>query len=247
MKAEVVEDHIEKIQDLQSYKQHDDKISTLLFQTTNKVDTLKTSEEVMGFNDDENVKDLTIQPNTTPSHLILVIKKGLALKVTEICVVSPKKKLESKILVTLVASPKEFSKVESKKSGVFIYAKIQDALPPLRNIQHQIDLSRKTTLLVSISNEVLGFDSIKKLYACDEDFGNIWMELETKQYRGSNGHQILTYLAKSQYYRMASDCWKRTWGDVLVIPLDEGKKGCQMRLNSASIYRFLGVYGVTDS
>ncbi|GKE47276.1 transposon ty3-I gag-pol polyprotein, partial [Tanacetum coccineum] len=28
-----------------------------------------------------------------------------------------------------------------------------DALPPLRNIQHQIDLSRKTTLLVSISNE----------------------------------------------------------------------------------------------
>nr|GEY08026.1 hypothetical protein [Tanacetum cinerariifolium] len=43
-------------------------------------------------------------------------------------------------------------------------------LPPLRNIQHQIDLSRKTTLLVSISNEVLGFDSIKKLYASDEDW-----------------------------------------------------------------------------
>ncbi|GKE17876.1 transposon ty3-I gag-pol polyprotein, partial [Tanacetum coccineum] len=59
-----------------------------------------------------------------------------------------------------------------------------DALPPLRNIQHQIDLSRKTTLLVSISNEVLGFDSIKELYANDEDFGNIWMELETKQHQG---------------------------------------------------------------
>ncbi|GKD24570.1 hypothetical protein Tco_1230784 [Tanacetum coccineum] len=54
--AEVVEDHIEKIQDLQSYKQHDDKISTLLFQTTNKVDTLKTCEEIIGFNDDEDVK-----------------------------------------------------------------------------------------------------------------------------------------------------------------------------------------------
>ncbi|GJU06167.1 hypothetical protein Tco_1122597 [Tanacetum coccineum] len=59
-----------------------------------------------------------------------------------------------------------------------------DALPPLMNIQHQIDLRRKTTLLVSISNEVLGFDSIKELYTSDEDFGNIWMELETKQHRG---------------------------------------------------------------
>nr|GEZ77612.1 transposon Ty3-I Gag-Pol polyprotein [Tanacetum cinerariifolium] len=59
-----------------------------------------------------------------------------------------------------------------------------DALPPFRNIQHQIDLNRKTTLLVSVSNEVLGFDSIKELYVNDEDYGNIWMELETKQYRG---------------------------------------------------------------
>nr|GEV54090.1 transposon Ty3-I Gag-Pol polyprotein [Tanacetum cinerariifolium] len=56
MKAEVVEDHIEKIQDLQSYKQHDDNISTLSFGTTNKVGTLKTCEEIMGFNDDEDVK-----------------------------------------------------------------------------------------------------------------------------------------------------------------------------------------------
>ncbi|GJR00530.1 RNA-directed DNA polymerase [Tanacetum coccineum] len=45
-------------------------------------------------------------------------------------------------------------------------------------------LSRKTTLLVTISNKVVGFDSIKELYASDEDFGNIWMELETKQHRG---------------------------------------------------------------
>ncbi|GJV35962.1 reverse mRNAase [Tanacetum coccineum] len=45
-------------------------------------------------------------------------------------------------------------------------------------------LSRKTTLLVTISNEVVGFDSIKELYASDEDFGNIWTELETKQHRG---------------------------------------------------------------
>ncbi|GJW88693.1 transposon ty3-I gag-pol polyprotein [Tanacetum coccineum] len=33
-------------------------------------------------------------------------------------------------------------------------------------------LSRKTTLLMIISNEVVGFNSIKELYASDEDFGN---------------------------------------------------------------------------
>ncbi|GKA13916.1 hypothetical protein Tco_0693562 [Tanacetum coccineum] len=64
MKAEVVEDHIEKIQDLQSYKQHDDKISILLFQTTNKVDTLKTCEEIMGFKDDEDVKGFKCELKT---------------------------------------------------------------------------------------------------------------------------------------------------------------------------------------
>ncbi|GJT70653.1 hypothetical protein Tco_1029939 [Tanacetum coccineum] len=56
VKAEVVEDHSEKIQDLQSYKQHDDNISTLSFGTTNKVGTLKTCEEIIGFNDDEDAK-----------------------------------------------------------------------------------------------------------------------------------------------------------------------------------------------
>ncbi|GJS43553.1 RNA-directed DNA polymerase [Tanacetum coccineum] len=128
-------------------------------------------------------------------------------------VVSPKMKLENKTLATLVASPKEFQG-ERKETGVSYalvvkgvedvmenaipaaikplldeFGKIvtddaPDALSPLRNIQHQIDLSRKTTLLVSISNEVLGFDSIKELYASDEDFRNTWMELKTKQHRG---------------------------------------------------------------
>ncbi|GKA01535.1 transposon ty3-I gag-pol polyprotein [Tanacetum coccineum] len=45
-------------------------------------------------------------------------------------------------------------------------------------------LSRKTTLLVIISNEVVGFDSIKEFYASDEDFRNTWIELETKQHPG---------------------------------------------------------------
>nr|GEW65391.1 RNA-directed DNA polymerase, eukaryota [Tanacetum cinerariifolium] len=42
VKAKVVDEHIEKIQDIQNYKQEDDKVSTSLFETTNKVGTLKT-------------------------------------------------------------------------------------------------------------------------------------------------------------------------------------------------------------
>ncbi|GJS10741.1 hypothetical protein Tco_0367537 [Tanacetum coccineum] len=60
VKAEVVEDHIEKLQDLQSYKQHDDNISTFSFRTMNKVGTLKTCEEIMGFNNDEDVKGFRV-------------------------------------------------------------------------------------------------------------------------------------------------------------------------------------------
>nr|GEX89125.1 hypothetical protein [Tanacetum cinerariifolium] len=56
MKAKIVDEHIDRIQDLQNYKQHDDKILTLLYKTTNKVGTLKTYKEIMGFNDDEDVK-----------------------------------------------------------------------------------------------------------------------------------------------------------------------------------------------
>ncbi|GKE34033.1 hypothetical protein Tco_1453355 [Tanacetum coccineum] len=56
VKAEVVDEHIKKIQALQNYKQQDDKISTSLFETTNKVGTLKTCEEIVGFNDDADVK-----------------------------------------------------------------------------------------------------------------------------------------------------------------------------------------------
>ncbi|GJT43376.1 transposon ty3-I gag-pol polyprotein [Tanacetum coccineum] len=138
---------------------------------------------------------------------------GKTIAMLSLSVVSTKTKLENKTLATLVASPKDFQ-AERKEMGVSYalvmkgvndvmenaipavikpllaeFGKIVthdtlDALPPLRNIQHQIELSRKTTLLVSISSEVLGYDSIKELYAIDEDFGNIWMELKTKQHRG---------------------------------------------------------------
>ncbi|GKA38331.1 hypothetical protein Tco_0730882 [Tanacetum coccineum] len=74
VKAEVVDEHIEKIQDLQSYKQHDEKISTLLFQTTNKVDTLKTCEEIMGFNDDEDVKGFNLMGNHVDETKVNVVQ-----------------------------------------------------------------------------------------------------------------------------------------------------------------------------
>ncbi|GJW00070.1 transposon ty3-I gag-pol polyprotein [Tanacetum coccineum] len=60
VKAKVVDEHIEKIQYLQSYKQHDDKISPLLCETTNKVGSLKTCEEIMDFNDDDDVKGFRV-------------------------------------------------------------------------------------------------------------------------------------------------------------------------------------------
>ncbi|GKD14161.1 transposon ty3-I gag-pol polyprotein [Tanacetum coccineum] len=286
VKAEVINELVEKIQDLQSYKEHYEKNSTLLFGTRNKVGALKTCEEIMGFNDDENVKGFNLskalvkafklltEPHPSP-YQIGWLKKGPTLKVNgifkvslairkhynelvtcdvvdiEAChvllgrswkhdmdatyqgksnmylfnwskktiamlslgVISPKTKLETKTLVTLVASPKEFQ--AERKQTRFSFALVMngvkyvmenaipvvikqllaefgkimmddtlDALPPLRNIQHQINLSRKTILLLSISNEVLGFGSFKELYASNEDLGNTWMELETKQHLG---------------------------------------------------------------
>nr|GEZ00300.1 RNA-directed DNA polymerase [Tanacetum cinerariifolium] len=326
VKAEVVEDHIKKIQELQSYKQHDDNILTLSFETMNKVVTLKTCEEIIGFNDDEYVKGfncelktdfkcvhdldygrvkryegfrvdvkrksikdkvcrevfdvdksfdiensrassfqvkgiyvdetkvnavwdwsspktlpedrnnkvrlrfkknmmskalvkafkLPTEPHHSPYH-IGWIKKGPALKVTEICKVhlAIEKHYNELVICDVVdiEASHDFQ-AERKETGVS-YALVMkgvndvmenaiptiikpllaefdkividdtlDALPPLRNIQHQIDLSRKISLLVSVSSEVLGFDSYKELYAIDENVGNIWMELETKQHRG---------------------------------------------------------------
>ncbi|GJW14801.1 reverse transcriptase domain-containing protein [Tanacetum coccineum] len=157
-------------------------------------------------------KDLSAKKsNLKSSRLIIIWFKYLYQNLAS--VVSPKTKLENKTLVTLVASPKDFQAKRKEtvvsyalvmkgvkdvmenaipavikpllaEFGKIVTDDTPDALPPLRNIQHQIDLSRKTTLLVSISNEVLGFDSIKELYASDKDFGNIWMELETKQHQG---------------------------------------------------------------
>nr|GFA60184.1 transposon Ty3-I Gag-Pol polyprotein [Tanacetum cinerariifolium] len=230
MNAEVVKDHTEKIQDLQSYKQHDDNISTLSFGTTSKVgfrvDVKRKSIEDKVRREMFDVDKALVIENSRASSFQLrwihvetkvnvvrdwpspktlpEIKEVPTLKVTEICKVSLAIGKHYKELVncdvvdmkayhvTLVASPKEFQS-ERKEMGVSYtlvvkgvkyvienaiptvikpilaeFGKIvtddaPDALTPWRNIQHQIDLSRKTTLFVSVSNEVLGLNSIKEL------------------------------------------------------------------------------------
>nr|GEV08136.1 hypothetical protein [Tanacetum cinerariifolium] len=80
-------------------------------------------------------------------------------------------------------SPKHKVKVEEK------IVKAEDwsspkTLSEVRNDKMVDALSRKTTLLVSISNEAMGFDSIKELYASDENFPITWMEFKTKKQQG---------------------------------------------------------------
>ncbi|GJX99813.1 hypothetical protein Tco_0356832 [Tanacetum coccineum] len=129
----------------------------LIVWTMNKVGILKTCEEFMGFTADEDVQErLCVTLVASPKEFQTKRKEtgvSYALVVKDVT--------ENAIPVVIKPLLAEFGKIVTDDTP--------DALPPLRNIQHQIDLSRKTTLLVSISNEVLGFDSIKELYASDED------------------------------------------------------------------------------
>nr|GEV48978.1 RNA-directed DNA polymerase [Tanacetum cinerariifolium] len=167
VKVEVVKDHIEKIQDLQSYKQHDDNILTLSFGTTNKVGTLKTCEEIMGFNDDEDVKGFSCELKTDFKcvHDLNVHNLDYG-------------ELEGEFF------PSEGIHVDETKANAVRDWSSPKTLPKVRNNKVVNALSIKTTLLVFIGNEVVGFDSIKELSASDEDFRNTWMERETMQRRG---------------------------------------------------------------
>ncbi|GJZ55360.1 hypothetical protein Tco_0610553 [Tanacetum coccineum] len=238
VKAEVVDEHIEKIQDLHSYKQHDDKILTLLFETMNKVGTLKTCEEIMGFNDDEDVKGFSCEVNTDFEcvHNLDVrdLNYGLILRMIinyqikfsmankEVIFVTIKnlgvvdkehttrcfgswvdhweygrrvKKYEGfrvdvkcKSIKDKFCHEKVFAvrgiHVDETKVNTARDWPLPNTFSKVRNNKMVDALSRKTTLLVSISNKVVGFDSIKELYASDEYFRNTWIELETKQHRG---------------------------------------------------------------
>nr|GEZ92303.1 hypothetical protein [Tanacetum cinerariifolium] len=81
-----------------------------------------------------------------------------------------------------------------------------------------------------LRDEVMGYKLFKEQIGAVQD----------KQYADDDRDQLLSS-------RMAGDCWKMIWSDVFVVPSDGRKKGCQIRLNSALIYRFLMVYGVTNS
>ncbi|GKB12028.1 hypothetical protein Tco_0845951 [Tanacetum coccineum] len=214
VKAEVVDEHIEKIQDLQNYKQQDDKISTSLFETTNKVGTLKTCKETIGFNDDDDVKGFRVD-----------VKH---------------KSIEDKVRREKVFDVDEAFDIENSRANSFQVRGIHvdkttvnavrdwpspKMLLQVRNNKVEDALSRKTTLFVTISNEVMGFDSIKELYASDEDFHNIWMELKTKQHRGEF-HVLDGYLFKGLY--MPLHVPESPWVDILmdfVIGLPRTQQG----------------------
>ncbi|GJY33580.1 hypothetical protein Tco_0418049 [Tanacetum coccineum] len=88
--------------------------------------------------------------------------------------VSLKKKLKSKTLVTLVASPKDFQaeRKETSVSHALVMKGVNDVMK-----------NAIPTIIKPLLAE-FGFDSIKELCPNDEDYGNIWMELETKQHQG---------------------------------------------------------------
>ncbi|GKC13191.1 transposon ty3-I gag-pol polyprotein [Tanacetum coccineum] len=79
------------------------------------------------------------------SNMYLFKWSGKTIAMLALGVVAPKEKLENKTLVTLVASPEKFQ-AKRKETGVsyalfkIVADDMPDALPPFRNIQHQIDL-----------------------------------------------------------------------------------------------------------
>ncbi|GKA50127.1 reverse mRNAase [Tanacetum coccineum] len=62
---------------LQTYKEHDEKISTLLFGTRNTVGTLKTCEEIMGSNDDEDLKGFNFKFSMENREAIFITIENL--------------------------------------------------------------------------------------------------------------------------------------------------------------------------
>ncbi|GJT78682.1 RNA-directed DNA polymerase [Tanacetum coccineum] len=116
---------------------------------------------------------LQTKPHLSP-YQIGWIKKGSALKVTEICKVPLAIRKHYNELVTCDV-------VDIEACRVLLGRTWQHDM----DATHQVVKGVEDVMENAISaDEVVGFNSIKELYASGEDFGNILMELETKQHRG---------------------------------------------------------------
>nr|GEX02401.1 transposon Ty3-I Gag-Pol polyprotein [Tanacetum cinerariifolium] len=104
------------------------------------------------------------------SNMYLFKWCGKTIAMLSLSVVSPNTKLENKTLATLVVSPTDFQ-VERKET-VVSYALVMKGVNDV--MENAIPAVFKPLLAEFerplISNEVVGLDSIKELYAIDEDF-----------------------------------------------------------------------------
>ncbi|GJQ97121.1 hypothetical protein Tco_0008260 [Tanacetum coccineum] len=75
LKTKVVEDDVEKIQDLHICEQHDNKVSTLVLETTKEVSVLKSCEDVVGSKNNEELKICNCDLNTNPHQHRLSIPR----------------------------------------------------------------------------------------------------------------------------------------------------------------------------
>nr|GEW26356.1 hypothetical protein [Tanacetum cinerariifolium] len=82
LKVQVVDEQVERIQELKSYEQHEDEISSLVLETTKKVGTLKTcAEKVVHFIDDEDVKGFGSELSMDSKHANGLKRKSIQEKV----------------------------------------------------------------------------------------------------------------------------------------------------------------------
>ncbi|GKD48216.1 transposon ty3-I gag-pol polyprotein, partial [Tanacetum coccineum] len=103
--------------------------------------------------------------------------------------------IKEKLTTTLVLSLPNFDTVfelESDACGTGIRAVLSKEERPIAFHSEELNEARqKWSTYKQEFNEVVGFNSIKELYASDEDFDNILMELETKQHQTSLRSQLI--------------------------------------------------------